>query len=58
MAQSAELTAMEKQWIKKALETQRNVLQRSRNNEMAGSEIWTLRGKEIETLTALIGRFS
>lgn len=62
MAQSdkvqLELTAWDKLWIKKALETQRRVLERARSNEMPGSEIYVWRGKEIEALTTLIGRMS
>lgn len=58
MAQAPELTAIEKQWIKKSLETMRNVLMRSRGKEVVGGEIWVLRGKEVDALNVLIGRFS
>lgn len=52
-----ELTTMERAWIKKALELQRTALLRSRMKEVPGSEIWTLRGREVEALTGVIGRF-
>lgn len=53
-----QLSLIDKLWIQRALMQQRDSLQRSRNKEVAGSEIWTLRGKEIESLTQLMQRFS
>lgn len=50
--------AMDRGWIKKALESQRAMLIRSRTKEMTGSEVWHLRGREIEQLNLLIGKFS
>lgn len=54
----SDLTAMERMWIVQALKTQFAVLQRSRNKENAGSEIWALRGRELEAINALIVRFN
>lgn len=51
------LTAMERAWVRQALTTQRAALMRSRQKEIAGSEIWSLRGKEIDSLNVLIERF-
>lgn len=52
------LTPIERQWVVVALTTQRSVLVRSRNKEMTGGDIWLLRGKEIDALSALITRLS
>lgn len=52
-----EFDGMERGWLLKALELQRAALLRSRGREVAGSDIWTLRGKEIEALTSLRNRF-
>ena len=54
----SDLTAMERQWIVQSLKTQYAVLQRSRNKEHVGSEIYMLRGRELDALNALITRFS
>lgn len=53
-----EFYLLESLWIKKALENQRQALIRSRTKEVAGSEVYTLRGKEIESLTQLIQKFT
>lgn len=53
-----QLEPLEKAWLRKAVETQRNVLVRSRTKEMVGSDIWNLRGKEIEQLNVLVGKLS
>jgi len=53
-----EITMTEKQWIHKSLSTQRDSLLRGRQKEMTGSEIWQLRGKEIEILNGLINKFA
>lgn len=54
----SDLTSMERMWICTSLKTQFAVLQRSRNKENPGSEIFALRGRELEALSALITRFS
>lgn len=51
------LTASERAWVCVSLQTQRNVLNRSRQKEMAGGPVWHLRGDEIKALDALIGKF-
>lgn len=52
-----ELSAMERAWIQQSLQLQRASLIRSRGKEIAGGDIWTLRGKEVEALTSLLNRF-
>lgn len=52
-----EFNAVERGWLKKSLESQRSMLIRSRQKELTGSDVWVLRGKEIEFLTVLISRF-
>lgn len=52
-----EFTGSQRAWIKLGLEAKRDQLVRVRNKEVAGSEIWVLRGKEIEALSALILMF-
>lgn len=52
-----ELSAMERAWIQQSLQLQRASLIRSRGKEIAGAEIWTLRGREIEAISALLNRF-
>lgn len=47
---------LEKGWIVQSLNTQRAALIRSRNKEMTGGEIHTLRTKEIEFLNSLISK--
>lgn len=51
------LDVLERQWVRKSLENQRQVILRGRNKELAGSEIWQLRGKEMEILTNLVSKF-
>lgn len=46
-------TALEKAWLLKCIDLQHRALIRSQNAELAGGEIWVLRGKEIATLNAL-----
>lgn len=53
-----ELSVLERQYVKRSLEVLRTTLVRSRAKELAGSDVYTFRGKEIEALTALIGRVS
>lgn len=40
-------------WLRKAIETQRAALVRSRTKELAGSEIYQLRTREIDALNSL-----
>lgn len=56
--QRFELDVLEKQWIVKALESQRNMVVRARNREMAGSEIYMLRSKEIQAIDAIHAKFA
>jgi len=51
------LTAAERAWVAVSLQTQRNVVNRSRQKEVAGGPVWHLRGDEIKALDALIGKF-
>lgn len=51
------MNVLEKGWIVQSLTTQRNALIRARNKEMQGSEIHTLRTKEIEFLNTLIHKY-
>lgn len=53
-----EVSLLEKLWIKKSLETQRSVLNRSLNKEVIGSDIYGLRAREIQCLDALIVKVS
>jgi len=55
---SVVLDVMERNWIRKSLETQRAVLVRSRAKESAGSPIWVLRGDEILALSNLLVKLS
>lgn len=55
---SVELDVIEKSWVHVSLMAKREQLVRSRNKEVTGSEIWVLRGKEIEALNALTPKFS
>lgn len=57
VSRSFELTVLETEWLKQCIMLQRAALTRSRNKEMSQSEIYHLRTKEIEFLTALSGRF-
>lgn len=54
----SDLTALERQWILQSLRTQFSVLNRSRAKEITGSEIWSLRGREMDAVNSLIHRFS
>lgn len=57
-AKSFQLENMEVQWVRKALDTQRAALVRSKAKELSGSEIEALRSKEIAALESLINKFS
>lgn len=50
------LSALEFQWVCKSLMTQRNVLVRSAAKEISGSEIHTLRMREIRQVDELLAR--
>jgi len=52
------LDVVEKAWIGKALVVLRQTLIRSRSKEIVGTEIYTLRGKEIESLNVLVQKFT
>lgn len=54
---SFEFDAQERGWIKQALLNQSKMLMRSRTKEIAGGEIWHLRGKEIDIVNTLAGKF-
>lgn len=49
-----EFDVLERQWVVQALRTQLSVLTRSRNKEMAGSEIYALRSREMNHVGNLI----
>lgn len=51
-----EFSLLESQWLKQAVATQRAALTRSRNKEMAASEIYHLRTKEIEMLNVIYSK--
>lgn len=51
------LDAVERQWVKQAIATQRAVLVRKRNSEVDGSEIYGLRQREIAALDSLSVKF-
>lgn len=53
-----EVTQLEHAWLKKGLETARDKLVRNRMKEMVGSEIYALRGKEIDQVNALLNKIS
>lgn len=58
VAETVSVSLLDRAWIRKSLELQRNSLVRARTKEMVGSEVYVLRGREIEALGALINRFS
>lgn len=51
------LSPIERGWIKQALLAQARVLTRARTKEIAGGEVWTIRGREIETVNAIAVKF-
>lgn len=51
-----EVTVVDKQWLRRALETQRNVIVRTRNKEVVGSEIYELRTREIGQINAVLDK--
>lgn len=52
------LDLVEKLWVQKSLDLQKTALVRSRNKEMAGSEIYFLRQKEIDVVEALMKKIA
>lgn len=56
--QKDQLTNIEKQWINKSLQTQRDSLARSLTRELQGSDIYNLRKQEIEQLDRLRLKFT
>lgn len=52
-----ELDVIERSWVSVSLQAKREQLVRSRNKEVTGSEIWSLRGREIEAINLLLPRF-
>lgn len=56
-AKSYSIELLEKLWIQKALELQIRSIMRARGTEIAGSEIYVLRTKEIDLLTRLKEKF-
>lgn len=51
-------TGYEKQWLQKAVQTQRDQLKRSLGREIPGSEIYRLRNLEIQQLDQLKAKIS
>lgn len=51
-----EMSLVEKLYVQKALQMLKQSLKRSVANEVPGSEISALRGKEIQSLDSLINR--
>lgn len=56
-AKSYSIELLEKLWIQKALELQIRSIMRARGTEIAGSEIYVLRTKEIDLLNRLKEKF-
>jgi len=54
---SVELSSLERQWIVKSISSQRAMLIRSRQKELPGTDIWTLRGREIDALGDVARKF-
>lgn len=52
-----DIEVMDRQWIHSSLQAKRDQLVRARNKETSGSQVWVIRGQEIEQLNALINRF-
>jgi len=55
---AVELAVLDRQWIRRALETQRNVIVRARAKELAGSEIYELRTREVSQINAVLDKVS
>lgn len=51
---TVELTPLDRAWIVQSLKTQAKALSRSRDKEIAGGEVWQLRGKELDTINAIV----
>jgi hypothetical protein len=52
-----DLEPLDKQWIAVSLQAKRQQLVRSMKNEVAMSEIYNLRAREIAAIDVLIGKF-
>lgn len=52
------VTVLERLHVKRAIELYIKSLERSRNNELPGSDIWRLRGADIDVNKVLLGKFS
>lgn len=48
------LSLMDRNWVRRALETQRSVIIRSRGKEVPGSEIYELRSRELAQVNAVL----
>lgn len=55
---SVSLSIMDRLWIKRSLELQRTSLERSKGREMPGSDILTLRDKEIASINSILAKLS
>lgn len=53
-----EFDVMELAWLRKSCETQRNVLIRQRGKEQVGSEIYAMRGREVDAVNALLQKLT
>lgn len=53
---TVELTLVERLYVKRSLELLAASLRRSRKNEVDGSEIWHLRGREIDAVSRVQGK--
>lgn len=49
-----QLEGLERAWVRRALEVLRGTLIRSRGKELAGSEVYEMRTREIAQLNALL----
>lgn len=49
---------LERQHTKRAVELYIKSLERSRNNELAGSDIWRFRGQDIDLAKSVLSRLS
>lgn len=53
---SLEFDALERSWIRIAIQNQIKMIGRARTKELVGGDVWILRGKEMETLQAIAGK--
>lgn len=52
------VSILERLHCKRAIELYIKSLERSRNNELPGSDIWRLRGADIDVNKVLVGKFA